>query len=161
MFHQHFAHAVAHFGIETDNRMVHSQHGGTWHMRIYTDQTHGIEHVTLSKGDLSTDAPGPVIASHSWVEADDCCMVSDNELVHVGVVYVESATPPDWFLGRQDSPEGSGLGFVNMSGTHGDWVDLETMGFGNRWAIENVINDACGPVPVESGSWGAVKHLYR
>ncbi|NVK62606.1 MAG: 3,4-dihydroxy-2-butanone-4-phosphate synthase [Rhodobacteraceae bacterium] len=34
-----------------------SEFGGDWDMRIYTDTTHGDEHIVLSKGDISTDAP--------------------------------------------------------------------------------------------------------
>jgi len=36
---------------------VTSVHGGDWLMRIFTDETQGAEHVVLSKGDLSGDAP--------------------------------------------------------------------------------------------------------
>ena len=34
-----------------------SEFGGDWQMRIYTDETHGDEHIVLSKGDLSGDEP--------------------------------------------------------------------------------------------------------
>jgi len=34
-----------------------SEFGGEWQMRIYTDETHGDEHIVLTKGDLSGDAP--------------------------------------------------------------------------------------------------------
>ena len=34
-----------------------SEFGGEWLMRIYVDETHGDEHIVLSKGDLSTPAP--------------------------------------------------------------------------------------------------------
>lgn len=34
-----------------------SEFGGDWQMRIYTDETHGDEHIVLSKGDLSGDDP--------------------------------------------------------------------------------------------------------
>ncbi|MHA7869476.1 MAG: 3,4-dihydroxy-2-butanone-4-phosphate synthase [Salipiger thiooxidans] len=34
-----------------------SEFGGEWDMRIYTDTTHGDEHIVLSKGDITTDAP--------------------------------------------------------------------------------------------------------
>ncbi|SDX51475.1 3,4-dihydroxy-2-butanone-4-phosphate synthase [Roseicitreum antarcticum] len=36
---------------------VHSSFGGDWTMRIFTDETQGAEHIVLSKGDLTTDAP--------------------------------------------------------------------------------------------------------
>ncbi|WP_299790063.1 3,4-dihydroxy-2-butanone-4-phosphate synthase [uncultured Marivita sp.] len=34
-----------------------SEFGGQWDMRIYTDETHGDEHIVLTKGDLSGDDP--------------------------------------------------------------------------------------------------------
>ncbi len=34
-----------------------SEFGGEWNMRIYTDETHGDEHIVLTKGDLSGDDP--------------------------------------------------------------------------------------------------------
>jgi 3,4-dihydroxy 2-butanone 4-phosphate synthase/GTP cyclohydrolase II len=42
---------------QTDARMVTSEFGGEWDMRIFTDQTFGIEHVALIKGDISTPEP--------------------------------------------------------------------------------------------------------
>ncbi len=36
---------------------IRSEFGGEWDMRIYTDETHGDEHIVLSKGDLSGDTP--------------------------------------------------------------------------------------------------------
>ncbi|SNR25801.1 3,4-dihydroxy-2-butanone-4-phosphate synthase [Puniceibacterium sediminis] len=37
--------------------VITSEFGGEWNMRIYTDETHGDEHIVLTKGDLSGDAP--------------------------------------------------------------------------------------------------------
>ncbi|RDD64875.1 3,4-dihydroxy-2-butanone-4-phosphate synthase [Thalassococcus profundi] len=37
--------------------VVESEFGGDWNMRIYTDETHGDEHIVLTKGDLSGDDP--------------------------------------------------------------------------------------------------------
>jgi 3,4-dihydroxy 2-butanone 4-phosphate synthase/GTP cyclohydrolase II len=34
-----------------------SEFGGEWQMRIYTDETHGDEHIVLTKGDLATAEP--------------------------------------------------------------------------------------------------------
>ena len=36
---------------------VTSAHGGDWLMRVYSDDTQGADHVVLTKGDLTTDAP--------------------------------------------------------------------------------------------------------
>jgi len=62
--------------VQTDRRMVTSQHGGEWDMRIFTDQTHGIEHVTLSKGDLSSDDP-VLVRTHALTEITDILGLSD------------------------------------------------------------------------------------
>jgi 3,4-dihydroxy 2-butanone 4-phosphate synthase/GTP cyclohydrolase II len=43
----------------TAERVVRSEFGGDWTMRIFTDQTEGAEHVVLVKGDIA--APGPVL----------------------------------------------------------------------------------------------------
>jgi 3,4-dihydroxy 2-butanone 4-phosphate synthase / GTP cyclohydrolase II len=42
---------------ETGVKSVTSAHGGTWLMRIFSDETQGAEHVVLSKGDLTTSEP--------------------------------------------------------------------------------------------------------
>ena len=56
--------------IETSREKVQSEFGGEWEMRIFTDQTHGVEHVVLVKGDIST--PGPVLCrTHALHEASD------------------------------------------------------------------------------------------
>ena len=34
-----------------------SEFGGDWQMKVYADETHGDEHIVLTKGDLSGDAP--------------------------------------------------------------------------------------------------------
>ena len=34
-----------------------SEFGGEWQMKVYADETHGDEHVVLTKGDISGDAP--------------------------------------------------------------------------------------------------------
>ncbi|MGR3571162.1 3,4-dihydroxy-2-butanone-4-phosphate synthase [Brevirhabdus sp.] len=41
----------------TDEKQVASEFGGDWTMRIFTDETHGSEHIALSKGDLTGDGP--------------------------------------------------------------------------------------------------------
>jgi 3,4-dihydroxy 2-butanone 4-phosphate synthase/GTP cyclohydrolase II len=40
-------------------REIESEFGGTWRMRVYVDETHGDEHVVLTKGDIS--GPEPVL----------------------------------------------------------------------------------------------------
>ncbi|MEM1387321.1 MAG: 3,4-dihydroxy-2-butanone-4-phosphate synthase [Pseudomonadota bacterium] len=41
----------------TQERMVQSEYGGDWKMRIYTDETQGSEHIVLIKGTLEGDDP--------------------------------------------------------------------------------------------------------
>ncbi|MEM9972880.1 MAG: 3,4-dihydroxy-2-butanone-4-phosphate synthase [Pseudomonadota bacterium] len=41
----------------TEERTVTSEFGGDWQLRIFTDTAHGDEHIALTKGDLSGDAP--------------------------------------------------------------------------------------------------------
>lgn len=55
---------------ETGHSTVTSEHGGDWEMRLFTDQTHGVEHVVLIKGDITTDAP-VLIRTHALHEASD------------------------------------------------------------------------------------------
>lgn len=55
---------------ETGRETVQSQYGGEWEMRIFTDQTHGIEHVTLIKGDITTREP-VLCRTHAMHEAAD------------------------------------------------------------------------------------------
>jgi len=55
---------------ETGRRTVVSEFGGEWDMRIFTDQTHGTEHVAMIKGDITT--PEPVLTrTHALHEATD------------------------------------------------------------------------------------------
>ncbi len=41
----------------TDERSITSEFGDEWKMRIYTDETHGSDHIVLVKGDISGDEP--------------------------------------------------------------------------------------------------------
>ncbi|MHA6262448.1 3,4-dihydroxy-2-butanone-4-phosphate synthase [Arenibacterium sp. CAU 1754] len=55
---------------ETSRDTVTSEFGGDWEMRIFTDQTHGVEHVVLIKGNITT--PEPVLTrTHALHEASD------------------------------------------------------------------------------------------
>jgi len=42
---------------EQSSRMIASEFGGDWDMRIYTDETQGAEHIALIKGDITDDVP--------------------------------------------------------------------------------------------------------
>ncbi|SHE50008.1 3,4-dihydroxy 2-butanone 4-phosphate synthase / GTP cyclohydrolase II [Litoreibacter ascidiaceicola] len=42
---------------EAAQRPVKSEFGGDWMMRVFTDETQGAEHIALTKGDLTSDAP--------------------------------------------------------------------------------------------------------
>ncbi|MDF3413159.1 3,4-dihydroxy-2-butanone-4-phosphate synthase [Sulfitobacter sp. M57] len=43
--------------VERDRREVTSAYGGAWQMRVFADQITGTDHVVLSKGDISSEAP--------------------------------------------------------------------------------------------------------
>ncbi len=56
--------------VETSRETVTSEFGGDWELRIFTDQTHGVEHVVMIKGDITT--PDPVLTrTHALHEATD------------------------------------------------------------------------------------------
>jgi hypothetical protein len=106
-------------------------------------------------------AAGPTWESHDWTGAGCPCVTFSQELLYVGVTYVTISTPPDFYVGREDSPGHIGMAYGNLSGNHGDWTDLNDFGYGNLWGVENIIDTECGGVPVESSNWGSVKALYR
>lgn len=55
---------------QTAQSTVVSEFGGEWDMRIFTDEIHGVEHVVLIKGDITT--PEPVLSrTHALHEASD------------------------------------------------------------------------------------------
>jgi 3,4-dihydroxy 2-butanone 4-phosphate synthase / GTP cyclohydrolase II len=56
--------------VEASRTTVTSEFGGDWEMRLFTDQTHGVEHVVLIKGDITTDAP-VLTRTHALHEASD------------------------------------------------------------------------------------------
>ncbi len=61
---------------ERSVRRVTSAHGGEWLMRIFADDTHGDEHIALTKGDLGGDAP--VLARvHNLNPLEDVLGISD------------------------------------------------------------------------------------
>ncbi|MCB1363879.1 MAG: 3,4-dihydroxy-2-butanone-4-phosphate synthase [Rhodobacteraceae bacterium] len=63
--------------VETSRETVTSEFGGQWEMRIFTDQIHGVEHVALIKGDIST--PDPVLCrTHALHEASDVLGLGPN-----------------------------------------------------------------------------------
>ncbi|MDF1802691.1 3,4-dihydroxy-2-butanone-4-phosphate synthase [Thalassovita sp.] len=56
--------------VETARHTVDSEFGGEWEMVLFTDQTHGVEHVVMIKGDITT--PEPVLTrTHALHEATD------------------------------------------------------------------------------------------
>jgi 3,4-dihydroxy 2-butanone 4-phosphate synthase/GTP cyclohydrolase II len=55
---------------ETARHAVTSAHGGDWDMRIFTDDTYGIEHVALVKGDITGSAP-VLVRTHALNEGAD------------------------------------------------------------------------------------------
>lgn len=56
--------------VQTGRSTVTSEYGGDWDMRIFTDQTHDVEHVVLIKGDITTPEP-VLVRTHALHEASD------------------------------------------------------------------------------------------
>ncbi|MBH1973967.1 MAG: 3,4-dihydroxy-2-butanone-4-phosphate synthase [Rhodobacteraceae bacterium] len=65
---------------ERSVKRVHSLHGGDWLMRVFADDTHGDEHVVLTKGDLSGDEP-VLVRVHNLNPLEDVLGIGDG---HVG-----------------------------------------------------------------------------
>jgi 3,4-dihydroxy 2-butanone 4-phosphate synthase/GTP cyclohydrolase II len=55
---------------ETAKQRVTSAYGGDWTLRLFTDQTDGTEHVTLSKGDITTAEP-VLVRTHALNPLED------------------------------------------------------------------------------------------
>lgn len=56
--------------VETGRSTVMSEFGGEWEQVLFTDQTHGVEHVVMIKGDITTPEP-VLIRTHALHEATD------------------------------------------------------------------------------------------
>lgn len=56
--------------VETARMTVHSEFGGAWEQVIFKDQTHGVEHVVMIKGDITTSEP-VLTRTHALHEATD------------------------------------------------------------------------------------------
>ncbi len=61
---------------ERSVRRVTSAHGGEWLMRIFADDTHGDEHIVLSKGDLGGEAP-VLVRVHNLNPLEDVLGISE------------------------------------------------------------------------------------
>ena len=55
---------------QTRQESVVSEFGGTWDMRVFTDQISGTEHIALLKGDVTTEAP-VLVRTHALNELED------------------------------------------------------------------------------------------
>lgn len=109
---------------------------------------------------VTITANGPTLQTYQWSEQGICCELPNNETFYVGVVYANVTNPADWRIGRNNVPGFVGNGFRNTTGNHGDWVELSTVGFGNRFGIQAFMGPEC-IVPVEDTTWGLVKSLYQ
>jgi len=59
-----------HLVKETRTETITSVHGGDWLMRVFTEQTEGVEHVVLTKGDVTTDEP-VLVRAHALKVLED------------------------------------------------------------------------------------------
>ena len=64
---------------ETASRPVASRFGGEWLMRVFTDATHGDEHIVLTRGDLTEPGPVPV-RMHAMNPLEDALGIGDSDL---------------------------------------------------------------------------------
>ncbi|MCJ7873841.1 3,4-dihydroxy-2-butanone-4-phosphate synthase [Marinovum sp. 2_MG-2023] len=66
---------------ETDTRTVTSTFGGEWTLRVFTDLVKGVEHVVLTKGDITT--PDPVLVrTHALKALEDILGVGGTDELH-------------------------------------------------------------------------------
>lgn len=63
---------------ERSVKRVTSAHGGEWVMRIFADDTHGDEHIVLTKGDLAGDAP-VLVRVHNLNPLEDVLGITDSQ----------------------------------------------------------------------------------
>jgi hypothetical protein len=110
---------------------------------------------------VAITANGPTIQRFPWDHQGCPCEVQSGERFYVGVIYANVTSPADWQIARNNIPIGAGNGFWNTTGNHGAWVELSTVGFGNRFAVEALIGPDCGLVPADEATWGTIKNLYR
>jgi len=61
---------------ERSVKRVTSAHGGEWLMRIFADDTHGDEHIVLTKGELSGDTP-VLVRVHNLNPLEDVLGITD------------------------------------------------------------------------------------
>lgn len=142
--------------------------GDQWRLYLWRDSgglpldACGLE-CGVANNPLTIPVPGPTVQSYDWITAQCPCLVFQGERLHIGVVYVNGPGPQsfDWAVGRNSFPSGAGFAFGNLNGVHGNWQDLNSFGFGNKWGVENQIGPECGVVPVDASTWGQVKSLYR
>lgn len=64
---------------EGEGRAVTAKVGGEWLMRVFTDETMGAEHIVLTKGDISTDAP-LLVRMHAMNPLEDTLGVGESDL---------------------------------------------------------------------------------
>lgn len=65
--------------VETAQHHVTSEHGGEWDLRIFTDQTFGIEHVMMIKGDITTPEP-VLVRTHALNAVSDILGIGEKSV---------------------------------------------------------------------------------
>lgn len=66
--------------------------------------------------------------------------------IWLGAVYESTTFPPSWSLGRIDGPSQPGRNLANLTGDHGDWIDLHDFGYGQCFAVRLVLETNNAPV---------------
>ncbi len=104
---------------------------------------------------------GAFFSTHSV--CDGAVHVEAGERFYIGVVYraLNNVFGPDWTVGHNSTSGFIDRGYVNLSGNHGDWVDLAAHGFDHEWGVFVSISGDCGPTALQSESWGQIRAHWR
>jgi 3,4-dihydroxy 2-butanone 4-phosphate synthase/GTP cyclohydrolase II len=87
------------------SEVVHSEIGGDWDLRVFVDQTTGVEHLALSKGDVSDGEP-VLVRMHAMNVMNDVLAINPNRagLVHGAMKTIADAGRGVLVLFRDVSP---------------------------------------------------------
>ncbi|GGE47074.1 3,4-dihydroxy-2-butanone-4-phosphate synthase [Actibacterium pelagium] len=72
-----------HLVKETRTQTVQSAHGGEWQMRLFTEETSGVEHIVLTKGDITTPEP-VLIRTHALRVLEDILGINTEHTGELG-----------------------------------------------------------------------------
>jgi hypothetical protein len=126
---------------------------GRWQLYLWRDQgglpndACGLE-CAVAANPLTIPVGQVSVQTYDWVPQNCPCQTTIGERIHIGAVYVDvTPTPTDWYVTRDNTqPSVPGRNWINLSGNHGGWQDLHTLGggpFAHPHAVQNVIGTDC------------------